>query len=167
MSRNEYAMYKYSGLYWARSCGGLSVLTAALPCYSRIKVKRRTPCGSFASASSASTSVWGRVETDWPGQPRSWSSSQARPLCSPKVSKCQEAWWLRMPGCFLTLLLSGLLSAPFESDSCLPELLKKYLPFKIGCGVGKPGVIWAEIEASPNKAFPSKACCRVEKLRVH
>ena len=60
-------------------------LSFCFPSWSRIKVKRRIPGGNFASASSALTSVWGKVEKDYPGQTRCWSSSQARPLCSQKI----------------------------------------------------------------------------------
>lgn len=54
---------------------------------SRTRVRRRrTPWGSFAFASSAWTSVSVRVVTDWPVLLRCSSSSQGRPLSSPRVS---------------------------------------------------------------------------------
>lgn len=50
--------------------------------------RRRTPCERSAFASSAWTSAWERVETDWPELPRCWSSSRGRPLSSPRVGVC-------------------------------------------------------------------------------
>lgn len=52
--------------------------------------RRRTLWRSSASASSAWTSAWVRVVTDWPELPKCWSSSQGRLPSSPKV--CAVKW---------------------------------------------------------------------------
>jgi hypothetical protein len=126
--------------HWVLSCVG-SRVDLGCPVNSRIKVKKRTPCGNFASASSASTSVLGRVETDSPGQPRCWSSSQARPLCFPKVrsGRHEESWELASPGGFLTqpvvrpaekVTVSSLKSIEFINYP------RKYPPCEFSFGIG-------------------------------